>query len=151
GDDGTVRVWDAVSGRVTSSCRYPVKQGFGTSTSSILAWSRDGKQLAVAGDDEAIHVWNVDEEKEPMSLPGHPPAGNQGTHSIVCTVAWSPAGKRLAAASPDGTFLIRDPATWQVVLRLRPAAPPGPLGNAFPGHGGTLAWSPDSKQLALFG
>jgi WD40 repeat protein/serine/threonine protein kinase len=157
GDDGTVQVWDVMSGKLASSCRYPVKQGFvqgglaHTVVSTMLAWSHDGKQLAIAAEDEAIHIWNVGEDKEPMLLPGHPPTERQQTHHIVCAVAWSPDGKRLAATSPDGTFLIRDTATWQVVLSLRPAAPPGLAAGMLPSYGGTLAWSPDSKQLALFG
>src|SRR5262249_54846660 len=71
GDDGTVKVWDVTSGKLISSCKYFVKKGVAirgldTLVFSILAWSHDGKQLAVAGEDEAILIWNVDEDKEPI-------------------------------------------------------------------------------------
>jgi WD40 repeat protein/serine/threonine protein kinase len=160
-ENGTVKVWDVKRGEAIATFLYHVKQdrrsgglmGGNTFASSVLAWGPGGKRLAVAGEDEEIKVWDVeDKAKEPVTLHGHAPAEVAGRmHNVVCTVAWAPRGNRLAAASPDGTFLIWDTATWQEVLTLRPG-PAGPIGyNLVPSHAGALAWSPDGKQLAFFG
>ncbi len=158
-DDGTGKVWDVTSGKAVSTFTYfvvrePPRFGLGGKTfaSSILAWSHDGKLLAVAGEDETIRIWDVDAQpaEEIKPLPGHPSNEAKENHNVVCTVAWSPDGKRLAAASPDGTFLVWDTATWQEVLTLRPGSA-GPFAKEIlPSHAGTLAWSPDGWQLGFF-
>jgi WD40 repeat protein len=155
--DGTVKVWDVRSGKPTSTCTYfvlrePPRFARGqTFTYSILAWSPDGKRLAVAGEDEIVRIWDIDAEKELKTLHGHPPTEPRQNHNVVCAVAWSPDGKRLASASPDGTFLIWDTATWQEVLTLRPPPAGSVAEGLLPSHAGALAWSPDGRQLAFFG
>jgi WD40 repeat protein len=156
--DGTVKVWDVGSGQVTSTFAYFVKReplrfspGEKTFASSILAWCDGGKQLAVAGEDETIKVWDVEARKELAALHGHPSTEAWANHNVVSALAASPDGKRLASASPDGTFLVWDTATWQEVLTLRPGSA-GPFAREIlPSHAGTLAWSPDGRQLGFFG
>jgi WD40 repeat protein len=126
--------------------------GGNTFASSVLAWSPGGKRLAVAGEDDEIKVWDVEDKKEPVTLHGHAPAEVAGRiPNVVCAVAWAPRGNRLAAASPDGTFLLFDTVTWQEVLALRPPAVPSVTPFAVASHAGELAWSRDGWQLAFFG
>jgi WD40 repeat protein len=154
-EGGTVKVWEVRSGKPVFSFAYVVRQGppqagFGGKTfaSSILSWSQEGKRLAVAGDDETIKIWDVDKKEELATLHGNPA---QAVHNVVCAVAWSPDGTRLAGASPDGTFLLWDTATRQQVLSLRPISTGLFSQELLPSHAGTLAWSPDGRQLAFFG
>jgi WD40 repeat protein len=154
-DEGTVTVWDVASGKPAFSFKYTAQNrpaGVGPwgepFASSVLSWGPDGKRLAVAGEDETIKVWDVDKKEELTTLRGGPA---KGPHQVVCAVAWSPDGRRLAASSPDETFLLYDTTTWKEVLALRPVSA-GTFATALvPAHVGTLAWSPDGAQLALFG
>src|SRR5262249_45379334 len=97
----------------------------------------------------SITVRDVESGELVATLHGGP--SNKDIHDVVCAVAWGPDGKRLASASPDGTFLLWDTTSWQKVVTLTRASK-GPFGPGDPpGLGGTLAWSPDGWQLAFFG
>lgn len=97
-----------------------------------IAWSPDGRHLAIGSDDNIARVWDAATGGEPIAvLTGH--------QSDVKAVAWRPDGMQLATASLDGTV-----KTW--------AFPTGrPLdtlyGHNFGARG--LAWSlPDGTFLA---
>ena len=71
-----------------------------------IAYSPDGKQLAVAGEGGEITLWNVAEHTVAGRLVGHT--------DTVYAVAWSKDGKRLASSSGDKTAIV-----WDVPLRNR--------------------------------
>jgi WD40 repeat protein len=138
-DDATVKVWDVIRGKETLTLPFFGKYVANVSqteprVSPMVAWNRDGRRLAVGGDDGTIKVWDVNAGKEIVALQGH--------KGEVFAVAWSPYGKRLASASAGGTFLLWDVDTWQRVLTL---TAPGAGGSR-----GSLAWSPDGWQLGFF-
>jgi WD40 repeat protein len=152
-DGGTIRIWEAAAGKEIPPLTYYVKSSRAVgqprpAAPSTLAWCPDGTRLAVAGEDELVHIWDVDAGKELAGLHGHP--ATVAINQAVGAVAWSPDGKRLASASPDGTFSLWDTATWKeiLVLRLRPVA--GRLAQLGP-SAAALEWSPDGQQLAFFG
>ena len=69
---------------------------------SALAFSPDGRALAVRGPDRSVHVWDVTAGKEIGQLKGH--------EGRVETVAFAPDGKTLASGSTDTTILLWDAA-----------------------------------------
>jgi len=82
-----------------------------------LAISPDGKQLASAGADRSVRVWNLHTHQRLFSLTGH--AGR------VLSVDFSPDGSQLASASEDKTVRLWDPLTGTALATL-------------PGHTGSV-------------
>jgi WD40 repeat protein len=77
-----------------------------------IAFSPGGKQMAHAGYDRLVHVWDVATGAEVAALRGH-----TGT---INGVAFAPDGKTLASASSDTTALIWDMNAVQPKLVKRP-------------------------------
>jgi WD40 repeat protein len=89
GADGTVRLWDAATGRLqarlTASAEEPV---------SSVAFSPDGSLLASGGLDGSVKLWDPGRGKLKAVLSGHQWA--------VSSVAFSPDGSLLASVGGAG-------------------------------------------------
>ncbi len=92
-----------------------------------LAFSPDGRSLALAAEDGTIRLWEMPTARERMVLHGH--------SGVVRSVAFSPNGKRLASAGHDGRrgHLGRDP-------RDRVACPHGAGSRTGPDGGVLAGW-----------
>jgi WD40 repeat protein len=122
--DGSVRVWDAATGRQLHKL-----QGH-TCNITRVVFSRDGKRLATASEDQTVKVWDAGTGRELAKLAGHADG--------VAGVAFSPDGGRLASASYDRTVRV-----WDSASRL--------LCFQFAGHTAAamdVAYSPDGQRLA---
>ncbi len=124
GKDGTVKVWNAVTGKLIHTLKGhagPV---------SAVAFSHDGKRLASAGADRTVRVWDAPAGKAERTLTGH------AAH-VKC-VAFSHDGKRLASGGLDRKVMV-----WDL------AGAKGPL--TLVGHAdwvGGVAFSPDGRHIA---
>ena len=65
-----------------------------------VAFTRDGKTVAAAGDEHFVTLWDVATGQERRRLAGH--------RAAVRSIAMSPDGKMLASGSDDGTALLWD-------------------------------------------
>ncbi|WP_410641733.1 NB-ARC domain-containing protein [Amycolatopsis sp. lyj-346] len=133
GDDGAVRVWEPLSGRLLLTLHG------GTEGVEKLGWSPGGTFLAAGSRDGVLRVWDTTERQEVAVLTGHT--------GPVGALAWSPDGRRLASAGEDGTARIWEPGTGRSSAVL-------PLFNRRLRADSwnwrrQVAWSPDGRRLAV--
>ena len=135
--DGTVKVWDAATGKELLSVKSLTK-GTRPPGSGFEAWgwfwyatfSPDGKYLATADGDGIAHIWDAVTGEEVLALKGH--------SDEVYHIEFSPDGSRLVTVSPDGLAIIWDAHTGERLLTLS--------------EGSALYWavfSPDGSRIAI--
>jgi WD40 repeat protein len=124
GWDGSVKLWDAVTGQETVTLRGHAREVHG------VAFSPDGRLLASASRDDTVKLWDTYTGREVATLEGHV--------GPVWSVAWSPDGHRIASAGEDRMVKSWDAVTGKQLLSLR-------------GHSAgiwSVAFSPDGRLLA---
>jgi COMPASS component SWD3 len=93
--DGTIKIWDAVTGK-----HMRTMEGHLAGVNSI-AWSPDSYTLASGSDDKTIRLWNrVTGKPYPAPLMGH--------HNYVYSLAFSPKGNMLVSGSYDEAVFLWD-------------------------------------------
>ena len=84
---GEVDLWDQDSGQHVASLP--------DSTGTVpLAFSADGSQLATAGHDGTVRIWDPSSGEQLLALDGH--------DALVSSVAFSPDGSQLASIGAEG-------------------------------------------------
>ncbi len=119
---GHVRIYDASTLALVKL--IPAHPG----GANALAYSPDGSQLASAGNDRMLRIWNL-EGKELHALKGH--------KSIITSLAWSPDGQSLVSGS------------WDMNVRFWNAD--GSSSQEWKGHRKgvmAVAFSPDGSKVA---
>ncbi len=133
--DGTVRLWDVLDGTVRLWDVATHRQIGGplghTGSVSSVAFSRDGKTLAIGSADGTVELWDIATRQQI----GDPLTSRTGG---VTSVAFSPDGKTLATGNDDGTVRLWDVATSQIGQPLTSHTP----------QVDAVAFSPGGKTLA---
>jgi WD domain, G-beta repeat/PQQ-like domain len=123
---GPIYLWDLTT-------RKPIRKFRGSEYIYDLAFSQDGRALASSGRVPVgqVYLWDVATGKERWRLPGTEPRG-------IWHLAFSPNGRRLAAADFNRGILLVDVATGRVLREL----------VSDRKNFGPLAFSPDGRTLA---
>ncbi len=126
-DEGTVRLWDAATGKANGQpLRHP-------DSVTQVCFHPDGRLLATGCEDGRARLWDVAARQK---------VGKDMAHKLsVVRLQYSPDGRRLATADLSGTAQIWDGATGN------------PLAPALD-HGGTLRWiefSPNGERVVTVG
>jgi WD40 repeat protein len=127
GNDGTIKVWDADTGK-----RVLLLKVRGGDTSA-LTWSPDGRQLASGYGPAGIAIWATEPRRGALQLAGP----DRNTRPAV---AWAPDGRQLASAGGT-TVRLWDTDTGRGLRTLSAPA-------AVQGDPCSLAWSNDGTRLA---
>jgi WD40 repeat protein len=124
--DQAVQIWDVATHEAVATWRIASNHG------EFLAYSSDGKRLAVATVEGAVELWDTGTGQMLNTFSGHT--------GYVLMVAFSPDGTLLASAGVDGTIRLWDPIGRREVVPLS--------------HNVTASYSelsPDAKSLVTFG
>jgi class 3 adenylate cyclase/DNA-binding beta-propeller fold protein YncE len=137
GADGTMRLWDPVTGHLARIIQADTT-GPDIGVAGV-AFSPDSKLLASADADGTVRLW------DPVT--GHLARTIQantttGPDSGVLGVAFSPDGMLLASADADGTVRLWDPVTRHLARTIQG----GTIGPFYGGLG--VAFNPDGTLLA---
>jgi WD40 repeat protein len=125
GLDGTVRIWEAATGRTLRILRDKDVELY------AVAFAAEGKLVLATGDQGLVTVFDTNSGKIEREL--------RGLDGWSADVAVSPDGKTAAAWGMDGRIL-----TWDLTSEAEPRALAGERGK----WGMALAWSPDGRLLA---
>ena len=125
--------WHQAAARVRGGSEGRARASSARSIALALAYSPDGRTLAVAGDDGQVVLRDVGSGREVARLEGHGDA--------VSCLAFSPDGRTLATGSYDRTVKLWDPATGRERATLS-----GHANWVF-----AVAFAPDGKALASAG
>ncbi len=132
--NGTVQIWDTLSGRRLAQCNAPPQ----TQIASI-AFMKDGKVLAAGISYEMIRIWEVPSGRERTPAVGH--------LARVAAVAFSRDCKTLLSGGPDGVRM-RSLATGKEVRRFEPR--PDPFGRRSREFNRSIPYlSANGRYLAL--
>jgi WD40 repeat protein len=124
--DGTVKLWDAGTGRLLRT--QAAHRGF----VHALAFSPDGRRLATGSRDFTVRLWDVRTGTETATLTGH--------RDAVRAVAFTPDGSALVSAGEDYTLRWWNPPSTEEVASVA-------TGLSVE----QLAFSPDGRVLAACG
>ena len=139
GDDYTVQVWNATSGRRLLTYRGHTAEVRG------VAWSPDGTRIASASKDGTVQVWDA--------ASGHRLLTSPGQTAPTWTVAWSPNGACLASAT--GNTSVEHPTetvqVWNATTRKPYISYPIPSSTIYADGTFSVAWSSDGTHIASGG
>jgi WD40 repeat protein len=128
GEDGTVQIWDALTGG--NVITYKGHKG----SVNALAWSPNGQRIASGGDDGTVQIWLSDTASLVFTY-------GRGCCDSVTAIAWSPNGQFIIVGREDGNVneFFADSGSNVLINGDN---------KAHTSFVTALAWSPDNNRFA---
>jgi WD40 repeat protein len=111
--EGIVRVWNTLTGTVYRSLDSHSSPFW----ISSLAWSHDGKRIALTSD--RLQIWDVASGQRLFEL--------ENPDGLVNAAAWSPDDRKLVSAGNDGTIRMWDTTTGKLLDIQQVPGNPSPV------------------------
>ena len=135
--NGTAFIWMIESGKIVQdfSHKASVDDIVWSPEARVndAIWSPDERQVATAGEDGTIRVWDVETGDELKRFDAHPDG--------VTALSWAADGARLASAGKDGLGRVWQASAGELLFTL--------IGHDALVH--DIEWSPDDSLLATVG
>ncbi|KWU46074.1 WD40 repeat-like protein, partial [Rhodotorula sp. JG-1b] len=113
--DSSLRIWELDNRRKSKSVIVVrSKERGGKTKVTACAWSPDGRSIAAACEDGAVHVWSVNGN---FSRPLLTREGAHEKGTVTSSIAYSPDGTQLATRGGDGTVKL-----WNAKSLKKPIA-----------------------------
>ena len=142
--EGTTKLWNAKTGAIIKTLAGH------TGRVNSVAYSPDGKTIVTGSKDKTLRVWNAQTGVLIKTLKrdnyySQVFGSKNGHNAPVYLAGWSPDGKTIISAGPDGTKIWKAPDVSNP-LDVNPL-----LRNIERSHSAySLAYSPDGKTIASF-
>jgi len=139
--DGSIYLWNVVTGKLTATFRDPDSQGL-----YDVAFSPNESLIAVSdayGGVGVVYLWNTATGK--LAATFHDPDGSQ-----FADVRFSPNGRFLATADTVGNVILWNVATGKLLARLFCPAGQALIDVAFSPDGGTIATTDTSGDAYIW-
>lgn len=111
-----------------------ISEPVGQDTVEALAFSPDGKRVAVGAADGVVAVYSLEASAAEEAVKAQKMHGG-----FTSSIAWSPTGDRVLSAAGDGSVRIWDPRTMQSLQSF----------TAYPATHPAAVWSPDGQRIAI--
>ncbi|MDQ2903706.1 MAG: hypothetical protein M3Y81_09155 [Chloroflexota bacterium] len=109
-----------------------------------VAWEPEGSQIASAGADGTVRIWESESGRSLVTYHGHTRLLNQiNLQAKIYAAAWSPEGLRIASAGDGSTVYVWNATTGQTLTLYKGHAGSGVAPSVY-----AVAWSPSGKQIA---
>jgi WD40 repeat protein len=131
--DGTLRIIDLATGREVVAARLPGRMPERREVRSTLAYSPDGRWLALVANRSTVGLWDTQRNQLAVRCTGHSGA--------VYSVAFSRNGRWLVSAGADRTVRL-----WGVATGA-----PGPILKAHTDEVFAAVFHPDGRRVASAG
>ncbi|GHO46257.1 hypothetical protein KSX_44200 [Ktedonospora formicarum] len=160
-EDGTVQIWNALTGKNTVRFQYGQEKGK-TMIANAISWSPDNTLVASAGGDGNIRIWDVAAQKEVRNITIHhsyqddydkinawdnnKSKGRVRISPDTNAVSWSHDGKRIVSGDNQGAVLIWDVNSGKLLMYSDGREAPRDRNiNSIT----CLAWSQDDRSILI--